>query len=66
MTMLYYAQNRTLLYLLYLLSFIKISEYHTEIELIPFDQLDSIFIKVPMNLEQYFVEGSYNKILQTK
>ena len=51
------------LYLLYLLSFNKISEYHTEIELIPFDQLDSIYIKVPMSLEQYFVEGSYNKIL---
>lgn len=51
------------LYLLYLLSFNKISEYHTEIELIPFDQLDNVFIKVPMSLEQYFVEGSYNKIL---
>ena len=47
------------LYLLYLLSFNKISEYHTEIELIPFSQLDNVFIKVPMNLEQYFVMGSY-------
>jgi hypothetical protein len=34
------------------LSFNKISEYHTEIELIPFDQLDNIYIKVPMSLEQ--------------
>ena len=54
------------LYLLYLLSFNKISEYHTEIELIPFEQLDSVFIKVPMALEQYFVEGSYGKILSSK
>ena len=54
------------LYLLYLLSFNKISEYHTEIELIPFNQLDNVFIKVPMALEQHFVEGSYNKILSSK
>ena len=54
------------LYLLYLLSFNKISEYHTEIELIPFEELDNVFIKVPMSLEQYFVEGSYNKILNQK
>ena len=39
------------LYLLYLLSFNKISEYHTEIELIPFDKYDNVFIKVPMSLE---------------
>lgn len=54
------------LYLLYLLSFNKISEYHTEIELIPFEELNNVFIKVPMSLEQYFVEGSYNKILGSK
>ena len=54
------------LYLLYLLSFNKISEYHTEIELIPFDELNNVYIKVPMSLEEYFVEGSYNKILNQK
>jgi 26S proteasome regulatory subunit N12 len=54
------------LYLLYLLSFNKISEYHTEIELIPIAELNNVFIKVPMSLEQYFVEGSYNKILSSK
>jgi 26S proteasome regulatory subunit N12 len=54
------------LYLLYLLSFNKISEYHTEIELIPISELNNVFIKVPMSLEQYFVEGSYNKILSSK
>ena len=32
------------LYLLYLLSYNKISEYHTEIELIPADQLNNIYI----------------------
>ena len=39
------------LYLLYLLSFNKISEYHTEIELIPIQELNNVFIKVPMSLE---------------
>ena len=43
------------LYLLYLLSYNKISQYHTEIEMIPHEDLDNIFIKVPVNLETYFV-----------
>lgn len=53
------------LYLLYLLSFNKISEYHTEIELIPFEEIESnIYIKVPVSLETYFVQGSYQNILR--
>ena len=28
--------------------------------------MDNVFIKVPVSLEQYFVEGSYNKILSSK
>lgn len=55
------------LYLTYLLAYNKISEYHTEIELIPVEeQRDNVFIKVPVSLEQHFVEGSYNKILGQK
>ena len=51
--------------MLYLLSFNKISQYHTEIELIPQDDIDkNIYIKVPVSLETYFVQGSYQKILQ--
>ena len=42
----------------------RISQYHTEIELIPFDELNSnIYIQVPVSLETYFVQGSYQKIL---
>lgn len=53
------------LYLLYLLSYNKISEYHTEIELIPFEEIESnIYIKVPVSLENYFVQGSYQNILR--
>jgi 26S proteasome regulatory subunit N12 len=55
------------LYLMYLLSFNKISEYHTEIELLPYEELNNnVFIRVPVSLEQYFVEGSYGKILTSK
>lgn len=54
------------LYLLYLLSYNKITEFHTEIELIPFSELTNVFIKVPMQMEAYFVEGSYHKILSKK
>jgi 26S proteasome regulatory subunit N12 len=54
------------LYLLYLLSYNKISEYHTEIELIPIEEQGNVYIKVPVSLEQHFVEGSYNKILTSQ
>lgn len=51
------------LYLLYLLAYNKISEYHTEIELIPFEEQNNLYISAPVLLEKHFVEGSYNKIL---
>jgi 26S proteasome regulatory subunit N12 len=55
------------LHLLYLLAYNKISEYHTEIELLPADVLaTNVFISVPVSLEQHFVEGSYNKILSQR
>jgi 26S proteasome regulatory subunit N12 len=55
------------LHLLYLLAYNKISEYHTEIELLPAEVLHSnVFISVPVSLEQHFVEGSYNKILKQR
>ena len=42
----------------------RIAEYHTEIELIPEEDLqNNIYIKVPVSLETYFVQGSYQKIL---
>ena len=42
----------------------RYSQYHTEIELIPQNIIDTdIHIKVPVSLETYFVQGSYQKIL---
>lgn len=37
--------------LLYLLSYNKISEFHTAVELIPFNELDSEYIKFVLELE---------------
>ena len=34
--------------------------------MIPIEEHNNIYIKVPVSLEQHFVEGSYNRILQTK
>ena len=43
---------------------LRYSQYHTEIELIPQNEIDTnIHIKVPVSLETYFVQGSYQKIL---
>jgi 26S proteasome regulatory subunit N12 len=50
--------------LLCLLAQSKIAEFHTELELIPVDLWDSnAFIKFPIKLEQYLMEGSYPTVL---
>ena len=52
--------------MLYLLSYNKQQDYHTELELIPFKEQSNIYINVPVSLEQYFVDGNYLKVLNTK
>lgn len=54
------------LYLLYLLSQNKISEFHVELQAIPPSEHSNIYINVPVSLEQYFVDGNYTKVLSTK
>jgi len=54
------------LYLLYLLSQNKISEFHVELQSIPSSDHSNIYINVPVSLEQYFVDGNYAKVLATK
>ncbi|EKX40397.1 26S proteasome regulatory complex, subunit RPN12 [Guillardia theta CCMP2712] len=51
--------------LLCLLAQSKIAEFHTELELIPVDVWENPFIKFPINLEQYLMEGSYQKVLES-
>ena len=41
----------------------KVSEFHTEIErLEPAEIHDDIYIKHPIQIEQYLMEGNYNKV----
>jgi len=49
--------------LLHLLAHNLIAEFHTALELIPQQFQDKIEIKYPVQLEQWLMEGSYNKIL---
>lgn len=48
--------------LLFLLSQNRVAEFHTELELIPVEKLQDIYIRHPLSLEQYLMEGSYNKV----
>jgi len=50
--------------LLRLLAKNKLDEFHTELELIPLEKQTNVYIKHPVQLEQYMMEGSYNKVLK--
>eukprot|EP01114_Cavostelium_apophysatum_P000319 TRINITY_DN1029_c0_g1_i1.p1 TRINITY_DN1029_c0_g1~~TRINITY_DN1029_c0_g1_i1.p1 ORF type:complete len:315 (+),score=57.89 TRINITY_DN1029_c0_g1_i1:134-946(+) len=53
--------------LLHLLSKNKLDEFHTELELIPATQhFQDVYVRHAVQLEQYMMEGSYNKILKAK
>lgn len=49
--------------LLLLLSQNRVAEFHTELELLPSDQIQSnVYVRHPLSLEQYLMEGNYNKV----
>ncbi|KAF0304385.1 26S proteasome non-ATPase regulatory subunit 8 [Amphibalanus amphitrite] len=53
--------------LLALLAQNRVGEFHTELELLPPDAIhNNVYIKYPVALEQYLMEGSYNKIFLAK
>jgi len=53
--------------LLCLLSQNRVAEFHTELERLPAQEIkDNVYIKHPVSLEQYIMEGSYNKVLLAK
>lgn len=52
------------LYLFHLLASDRIGEFHTEIELIHLDDYENQYIKHPMQLERYMMEGNYEKVLE--
>jgi len=50
--------------LLRLLAYNRIAEYHTELEIIPVNMLENVYIKYSIQLEQFLMEGNYNKIFE--
>ncbi|KAJ3417308.1 hypothetical protein HDV05_005764 [Chytridiales sp. JEL 0842] len=52
--------------LLRLLAENRIAEFHTELELIDPEQLSNIYIKHPITIEQCLMEGSYNKVWNSR
>lgn len=53
--------------LLFLLSQNRVAEFHTELERLPVDAIRADpYVKHPLALEQYLMEGSYNKIFLAK
>jgi len=54
------------LYLLHLLTSDRIGEFHTELELIPVDDYENLYIKQPIQLERYLMEGNYAKVLEAQ
>lgn len=49
--------------LLFLLSQNRVAEFHTELELLPADHIQTdVYIRHPLSIEQYLMEGSYNKV----
>lgn len=54
------------LQLIYFLSYNKITNFHTELERIPYDQRSNSYITFAIALEQGFMEGDYSKVLKCK
>ena len=54
------------LYLTHLLAENKITEFHTELEQIPVEARSNNYLSFAIALEQYFMEGNYNKVRETK
>jgi len=52
--------------LLLLLAKTKLDEFHTELELIPSDKQQDLYIKHSVQIEQSMMEGTYNKVLKAK
>jgi len=53
--------------LLFLLSQNRVAEFHTELELLPANIIQqNVYIRHPLSIEQFLMEGSYNKIFLAK
>jgi hypothetical protein len=44
----------------------RISDFHTELEIIPLENRSRLYIKQPVALEEYLMEGNYSKVLNAQ
>uniref|UniRef100_A0A7S3EG05 PCI domain-containing protein n=1 Tax=Rhodosorus marinus TaxID=101924 RepID=A0A7S3EG05_9RHOD len=54
------------LQLLLLLAENQVARFHTELELIPEELRDNVYVRFPIELEQFLTEGSYSELLAAK
>ncbi|PAA76103.1 hypothetical protein BOX15_Mlig026115g2 [Macrostomum lignano] len=52
--------------LLYLLCESRLADFHSELERLSEKQMESVYIRHPVSMEQYLMEGSYNKVFLSK
>jgi len=52
--------------LMHLLAQSQLSEFHTELELIPLEARKDIYISYPIEVEQRLMEGSYSKVRKAR
>lgn len=52
--------------LLSLLAQNRLAEFHTEMELLSIDELKNVYIRHPISLEQFLMEGSFHKIFLSR
>ncbi len=52
--------------LLSLLAQNRLAEFHTELELLTVEELKNVYIKHPISLEQFLMEGSFHKVFLSK
>ena len=44
----------------------RIAEFHSELERIEYSEHANLFVRMPVQLERYLMEGSYNKLLNAR
>ncbi|WVR05122.1 hypothetical protein IAU60_002134 [Kwoniella sp. DSM 27419] len=54
------------LHLLALLSEGLLTEFHTLLETLKVDQLNDVFVRLPVDLERWLMEGAYNKVYRAR
>ncbi|CAD6572918.1 MAG: hypothetical protein TREMPRED_000689 [Tremellales sp. Tagirdzhanova-0007] len=54
------------LYLLFLLSEGQLTEFHSALETLEQSQMSDVFVRLPVDLERWLMEGAYNKVYRAR